>query len=197
VGVANKAMSQAQVVRLRGLRFFVCEYTGALIGKRYFVPTGKKLRGKEGCFASLPILLRAYSDKGLSTTDFGSLKKRVLEFYDQEDIPVAPELDIAFLPMSDAALTEFHEDVPGQTAWMRVEGAQDVDEVADKKKVKRARVQKLVEEHSAVDDDAPNPLAASVATQPVTPPLSPFRALLGEENCDNPFEPFAPRENLE
>lgn len=195
--MANKAMSQAQIVRLRGLRFFVCEYTGALIGKRYFVPTGKKLRGKEGCFASLPILLRAYSEKGLSPTAFGNLKKRVLDFYDQEDIPTAPVLNTAFLPMSDAALTEFHEAVAGQTAWMRVEGAQDVDEVADKKRTKRARVQKLIDELPVDEEEGPNPLAASVATQPVTPPLSPFRTLLPEEDCVNPFEPFLPCENLE
>lgn len=124
-----------QTVVVREKLYFVCQYTGALISKCYFLPVGKKLRAKEGSFATLPILLRFYFEKENEefTPKFNSIKKTVETFYNQPDIPLAPKLDVHAPPLNEEQLFTYLQDQP---FWENVSIAASIDDVNKKRKSK-------------------------------------------------------------
>ena len=77
----------AQVVVVRGKEYFVCSYTGALLTQHFFIPHGKNLTQREGCFATLPVLLRAVLDEenGEYTEKFQRIKHDCEVFFTQPD----------------------------------------------------------------------------------------------------------------
>lgn len=132
-------MASPQVVEVRGKVFFVCDYTGALIHKRYFIPCGKDLKKKQGSYATLPILLRAVLDEehGRYTDRFNKIKQDCEIFYTQPDIPILPAIDVEDLPLSDHDLVHKMGVLDMGGAWFYVDGAELCER--PKKKVKRSK----------------------------------------------------------
>lgn len=125
-------MKKAQIVVVRGESFFVCDYTGALTKKRYFVPRGKRLKSKDGCFANLPILLRHHFEENACefTPKFNDVKRSVEEYYLQPDIPMAPHLDKERIPLSVDELADYMSKLEMGHAWDLV----PTEEVGPKRK---------------------------------------------------------------
>lgn len=123
-------MLKAQVVEVRGRRFYVCQYTGALVTQRFFVPTGRLRRGKDGCFATLPILLRAlFEDEGNQATPRYARTKTLLEdYYNQPNIPMQPALDVQRVPLSAQQLADYLVELDKGQAWLHVKKGQKIDE---------------------------------------------------------------------
>jgi len=132
-------MASPQLVEVRGKVFFVCDYTGALITKRYFIPCGKDLKKKQGSYASLPILLRAVLEEehGKYTDRFQKIKQDCEVFFTQPDIPVATRVDEEDLPLSDSDVLNKMRELDMGAAWFYVEGAETAER--PKKKVKRSK----------------------------------------------------------
>lgn len=115
--------SEAQLVKVRGEMFFVCEYTGALVRHYYSIRSGKNLEIEEGCFATLPILLRAVLDEegGDYSERFQKIKHDCEVFYVQPDIPVQPPLKE--FPLSQNELAEYAEKMELGMSWLLVDKA--------------------------------------------------------------------------
>ncbi len=123
-----------QTVFYQGSHWFVCDYTGALIKKRFFVPDGKDNSGRVGCFATLPVLLRHYADSGIDQAELADLTADLLKFYDQEVIPIQPRLD-SFPITSQSDLVSYLSTVPQGQGWLLVEGGQAIEDYKPERKV--------------------------------------------------------------
>lgn len=115
---------------VRGESFFVCDYTGAPILKRYFVPAGKYLKRKEGCYATLPILLRhMYELWGKDDMkEFDRLKETLQEFYVQPDIPMQPTLAIEKVPLSKDELRDYMLELDMGLGWLLVPKSEQIED---------------------------------------------------------------------
>jgi hypothetical protein len=127
-----------QVIVVRGQRFFVCEYTGAPISTRFYLPNttkdGKIGKGKTHCAATLPILARILLEKqkGEFNDVFKAQLQTLLDHYKQPAIPIAP-------PMDTEKYATFNEYVSAaDPAWLRVAGGQSIDEYKTKTKKRSA-----------------------------------------------------------
>lgn len=125
---------------------------------RYFIPTGKAktLRGKEGCFATLPIALRyVYEMEGkVATPRFQAIKETIEQFYNQPDIPVQPELGMERVPLSGAAFNDYLNQIEMGPAWLLVGKGIPIEAVkfpGDKAKFlsKRSKVAQEAEEEDS------------------------------------------------
>lgn len=127
-------MASPQVVRVRGEKFFVCEYTGALLKHYYSIRSGKNLQTEEGCFATLPILLRAVLEEegGKFSERFQQIKHNCEVFYVQPDIPVQPPLED--FPLSQNELSEYAERMELGMSWLLVDKASTFQEPKKKKR---------------------------------------------------------------
>ena len=106
------------IVSVRDKRYYVCEYTGAPTSHRFFIPSGKSSRQKVGCFANLPIALRwLHEQEGGFTEEFDRVKRAMDAFYGQPDIPLAPILSKARVPLSETELDEYMEEMEMGLAW--------------------------------------------------------------------------------
>jgi hypothetical protein len=116
-----------QVVKYRGESYFVCDYTGALIRQRFFVPDGIDQNGKVGSYCTLPVLLRACYEKGIDEVELADLKEDLEKFYDQPFIPMQQAL--ATFPIgSQSDLVSYLSGIDKGQSWMLVNGAEHVDE---------------------------------------------------------------------
>lgn len=114
--VLKGSMKKAKIVKVRGKRFYLCEYTGAPIKNRYYSPAKKE---KSGCFATLPIMLRYVHDHdGMNA--YLDLKQKAEAFYQQPNIPMAPPLDITEVPLSKKELKVYMDQLPMGQAWFDV-----------------------------------------------------------------------------
>lgn len=128
------------VVRsIRGNDFFVCDYTGALISYRYYIPDGRQ---KIGSFCTLPVLLRSvFEEEGCKyTARFKKVKSDVEEHFFQPDVPLQPELKMEDFPVSD--LFRYLEQLDKGAAWTLVKGAQTIDEFNSLNNKKRRKKRK-------------------------------------------------------
>lgn len=112
----------AQTVKVRGQTYFVCEYTGALLTSYYPIPCGKNLAERQGCYATLPVLLRAVLDEegGQFTERFQRIKHDCEVFYMQPDIPVQPALPRDQCPLGVDALSDYLEQLELGLSWTLV-----------------------------------------------------------------------------
>lgn len=127
-------MSKVPVTcEIRGRRFFVCQYTGALITTRFFVPTGntKLSKGKEGCYATLPVALRAvFEEEGNQATDrFKEAKDKMEQFFNQPNIPMQQDLATDFIPLQGESLTSYLSAMEMGLAWLDVQKGVHIDSV--------------------------------------------------------------------
>jgi len=126
-----------QVVVVRGKQYFVCDYTGAFLEKAFYLPKGNN---KEGCFATLPILLRYYCDKfggDMDSKEFIEVKQTVLEFFNQPDIPIAPVLKET--PLSQNQLDGYVNLLELGSSWYLVPQALYADSMKRPKKRKKEK----------------------------------------------------------
>lgn len=128
----------AQVVVVRGKEYFVCSYTGALIAHHYFIPHGKNLSQRTGCFATLPILLRSVLDEeqGEFTERFQKIKHDCEIFFTQPDIPVQPPLPADQCPVGSEAFVEYLEVLDLGLSWTLVPNSVAIPK---KKKTKKQK----------------------------------------------------------
>jgi len=127
--VASKSFEmKCQVAEVRGKRFFICDYTGAPIEKRYFVPSGRFNRGKMYCCATLPILLRLLYEEegGRETPTFYKFKTLLEEYFHQPDIPVQPPLPPEKVPLSKSELFDYLLELDQGEAWLHVDNAHEI-----------------------------------------------------------------------
>lgn len=132
---------KAQYFSVRGKSFFVCDYTGAPIEKRFFIPVGKYLKGKEGCYATLPILLRAVFEKQGNQRNhlFEKIKSDCESFYNQPNIPMAPALEPERLPLSIDQLSDYLLEIDMGAGWMLVPNCQMISDKVQP--IKRRKVE--------------------------------------------------------
>lgn len=127
-----------QINEVRAKRYFICDYTGAPVEFRFFIPGKRK---KIGCYATLPILLRHQFELAgnVETPAFLDIKKRVEAYFRQPDIPLQPELDKARVPLSESELAEYIKELPTGMglSWLLVKKSIDINETGPKKKKKR------------------------------------------------------------
>ncbi len=116
-----------QIVTFRGENYFVCDYTGALIKQRFFIPDGIDQNGKVGCYCTLPVLLRAVYDRGVDEFELADLKDDLQKFYDQPDIPLQQALT-TFPIGSQSDLVTYLSGIDKGQSWVLVKGSQHVDE---------------------------------------------------------------------
>lgn len=134
--------STPQTVTIRGNNYFVCEYTGAPITARYFLPTGKKFTGKAHCCATLPILARVLLDdaKGdLQNPKFQEQLGVLRTFYKQDAIPVAPAVpaEQAGIGFDLTAYLNKPSGVDLGASWLFVAGAQTIEDYLGKQRPKK------------------------------------------------------------
>lgn len=149
---------------LRGKKYFVCEYTGGPCATRFFVPTGKLLRGKQGCYATLPILLRHQAELlgGENTEAFRKLKQDLESFYNQPDIPLAPVLLPEAVPLSQEELRRYIEELEMGQAWLLVQKGQPISTVHFPSDVRPARPdRKRAREEKDEEDEEDEPVAGT------------------------------------
>ena len=107
-------------IEIRGKKFFVCEYTGALIQNRYFYEQeGQKV----GTFVTLPVMLRFLHDN-VDIKEFARLKKQIEQQYFQPNIPIQPHLPVDKIPLDDMALFTYLESIEKGSAWLQVAGGE-------------------------------------------------------------------------
>lgn len=118
-----------QVVTVRGKHFFVCNYTGALIEQRFFIPDGPGLTQKKGCFVTLPVMMRWLEEKeGQNSKEFERLKHNAEVYFLQPDIIPQTTLPIERVPLGNAELLEYLHEIDLGGAWLRVDGAETVEQ---------------------------------------------------------------------
>lgn len=142
--VEMESVSEPQVVGVRGRKFFVCDYTGALIEHRFYVPLGKQGRIRSGAWVTLPVLLRDAFERAGShiTPEWDALKKKLEDHFGQPNIPMAPALPIDAVPLTPEQLRAYLGQIEQGEAWVRVEGREQVGdtvEVRPAKKPKKTR----------------------------------------------------------
>lgn len=122
---------------VKGTPYFVCQYTGALIQTRFFVPVGKYAR-KERAFATLPVCLRSiFEEEGEKTTEkYTKIKAELEAYFHQPDIPMQQKLPLAKRPLSEDELIEYLEGIDCGAAWLLVPGGQEC-QPSKKRKVKQ------------------------------------------------------------
>lgn len=128
-------MSEPQIVECNGERFFVCDYTGALIRGRYYIPRGED---KDGCFATLPVLLRHLIESGIEQDEFGEVKDALMKHFHQPDIPVHPKLEKKPIGY-DWDLSAYLALLPMGQSWLMVENRESVEDYEPPKSSKRRR----------------------------------------------------------
>lgn len=123
------------IVTVRDKRWYVCDYTGGPCEKRYFIPAGPKLRGKLGCFATLPIALRwLHNQEGGETEQYRKTKRILEDYWRQYDIPLAPHLPKASIPLSEGELEIYIDEFEMGKAWRLVPNALKIPEKKRPKK---------------------------------------------------------------
>ena len=130
---------KAQKKTIKGVTYFVCQYTNAVIAARYFIPVGKYNR-KERSFATLPVLLRAvFEEEGeKETVKYLDVKKTVETYFNQPDIPIQTKLDPEKKPLSEDELFDYLEEIDCGAAWLEVPQSHPCPQSASKKrKIKR------------------------------------------------------------
>jgi len=129
----------AQTVTVRNKTYFVCQYTGALLTTHYSIPCGKNLSQREGCYATLPVLLRAVLDEeeGKFTPRFEKIKHDCEAYYMQPDIPVQPPLPEEQCPLGIDALSDYLEQMELGLSWTLV--PQPAPEKQHRKKAKTSK----------------------------------------------------------
>jgi len=95
-----------QTVTFKGKRFFVCEYTGAFIQKRYFLPVGPHLEEKQGCYVTLPVLLRAMVERKATPQELDEARDVMRLKFEQPNVPVQPPLSLQG-PLNDEQLSKY------------------------------------------------------------------------------------------
>lgn len=123
-----------QINNVRTKRYYVCDYTGGPVEFRFFIPEGRKCKG---CYATLPILLRHQAELlGVDSEEFRLLKIKVEKFFNQPDIPLAPELPTDRVPLSEAELSDYIKSQPEGMglSWLLVKKSIDINSVGGKKK---------------------------------------------------------------
>lgn len=131
----------AQIVTVRGKTYFVCDYTGAPVQQRFFIPYGKDLKQKQGCYATLPILLRAVleEENGEYTRRFEKIKHDCEVFFVQPDIPVQPPLPVEEVPLSTAEFVEYAEKMDLGLSWTLVPKSIPIETKPKSKKIKTSK----------------------------------------------------------
>lgn len=133
------------IVTVRDKRWYVCDYTGAPCEKRYYIPAGKLLRQRKGCFATLPIALRwVHDQEGSKTEEYYKTKRLLEQFWGQPDIPLPPPLSRSDIPLSETELYDYIDKFEMGKSWMLVPKALPLPE---KKRSKKK--QKVVTESEA------------------------------------------------
>lgn len=125
----------AQTVSVRGKKYFVCEYTGALMTTHYSIPYGKNLSQRTGCFVTLPVLLRSVLDEegGVYSDRFQKIKHDCEVFYTQPDIPVQPPLSEEQCPLGMDALCDYLEKLDLGMSWTLVPNSVPISKPKKKK----------------------------------------------------------------
>jgi hypothetical protein len=132
-----------QIVTLRGKTFFVCEYTGVFIKKRFFIPFGNKNKKKRGCYATLPILFRALHEELDNFPEaFEVEKKRIMAFYEQPNVPVAPALEDTVIPLDSDEFKTYLEEIEMGSAWLKIRKGQTMEDYLSSQKSKHKRVKR-------------------------------------------------------
>lgn len=132
-----------QILTLWNRTFFVCEYTGVFIDKRYFIPFGNKNKKMRGCYATLPILLRALCDELENFPEaFEEEKKRILAFYEQPNVPVARKLDVSVIPLDSDEFDSYLDEIEMGPAWLKVRKGQTIQDYLLSQKSKRKRAKR-------------------------------------------------------
>lgn len=130
----------SQTVVVRNKEYFVCEYTGALLTTHYFIPSGKNLTDRTGCYATLPVLLRAVLEEegGKFSARFEKVKRDCEMFFTQPDIPIQPALPADSVPLGTDALCEYLEKMDLGLSWTLVpNGISSSDRKKKKSKTKK------------------------------------------------------------
>lgn len=129
------AAMNPQVVQYQGEPYFVCDYTGALIKERFFIPSGNDNKAKEGSFVTLPVALRWLQDSGKTPAEFAEAKDKLLQHFDQPDIPMQPPLD-RFPVDRTMTLAEYLNNLPQGmgSSWLLVNGSEKASDYAPEKK---------------------------------------------------------------
>lgn len=135
-------MKATNKITIREKSYFICDYTGAPCEIRYFVPTGRDGKGKSGCYATLPVLLRhQYELQGNRfTTEYGNIKRSVQTYYQQPDIPMQPALPIDEVPLSEGGLALYLTNLPLGLSWTLVEGGVNIDPEKNKRQKKKSKI---------------------------------------------------------
>jgi len=126
---------KAQVLKVRDRQWFVCDYTGAFLQTRYFIPFGKGLRKKQGCYGTLPILLRAVLEQE-GKERMEEVKKVVENYYNQPDIPIQPALAKEELPLSPEQFDLYVRQIDMGQAWLLVPKGAPIESATKSKKTK-------------------------------------------------------------
>lgn len=104
--------------RIRNKEFYICDYTGAPINTKYFIPC----KGEEvGCYASLPVLLRHQFELLGDGPSFEEVKREVEDYWNQPDIPLAPVIEEERVPLTRIELDKEMVKLPMGLAWYFVE----------------------------------------------------------------------------
>jgi hypothetical protein len=131
------------IVSVRNKQYFVCDYTGAPVTTRYFIPKGKNGKSKVGCYASLPILLRhQYELQGEQfNEEYEEIKKSVELFYNQPDIPMSKPLPLEVVPLSESELINYMNsiDTGMGTSWFLVPKGVAIEDALPKKRAPRKK----------------------------------------------------------
>ena len=133
------AAMNPQVVQYQGEPWFVCDYTGALIKERFYVPSGSDNKEKVGSFATLPVALRYLQETSETPSEFAQAKDNIEKHFDQPDIPVQPALE-RFPVDRTMTLAEYLNLLPQGmgSSWLLVNGSEKATEYApEKKKIKK------------------------------------------------------------
>ena len=97
------------------------------------MPTGntKFSKGKEGCYATLPVALRAvFEEEGNQATDrFKEAKDKMEQFFNQPNIPMQQDLATDFIPLQGESLTSYLSAMEMGLAWLDVQKGVHIDSV--------------------------------------------------------------------
>jgi hypothetical protein len=126
---------KAQVLKVRDRQWFVCDYTGAFLQTRYFIPFGKGLRKKQGCYGTLPILLRAVLEQE-GKEKMEEVKVVIENYYNQPDIPIQPPLAKEELPLSHEQFDLYLRQLDMGQAWLLLPKGAPIESATKSKKTK-------------------------------------------------------------
>lgn len=96
-----------------------------------------------GCYATLPILLRALCDELENFPEaFEEEKKRILAFYEQPNVPVARKLDVSVIPLDSDEFDSYLDEIEMGPAWLKVRKGQTIQDYLLSQKSKRKRAKR-------------------------------------------------------